>query len=73
MPSSGKTTLADALARRAPLPLVAKDDLKESLYESLGTGEVSWSGRLGAAAYALIFALARTTRGRSRSRSLRAG
>jgi predicted kinase len=60
MPSSGKTTLAETLAPRLGLPLVAKDDLKESLFESLGAGDVSWSGRLGAAAYDLIFALART-------------
>jgi predicted kinase len=59
MPSSGKTTVAEALAERLRLPLIAKDDLKESLYETLGTGDVAWSGRLGDAAYALIFDLAR--------------
>lgn len=60
MPSSGKTTVAEALARELRLPLVAKDDLKESLYDSLGVGDVVWSGRFGEAAYGLIFALART-------------
>jgi predicted kinase len=60
MPSSGKTTVAEGLARRLRLPLIAKDELKESLYDTLGAGDVASSERLGAAAYALIFALART-------------
>ncbi|HST15497.1 MAG TPA: ATP-binding protein [Gaiellaceae bacterium] len=60
MPSSGKTTVAESLATRLRLPLVAKDDLKESLFETVGSGDVAWSGRLGDAAYDLMFALART-------------
>jgi len=63
MPSSGKTTVAEDLARRLRLPLIAKDEIKESLYESLGAEDVTASGRLGAAAYALIFALARVMLG----------
>src|SRR5690349_14686664 len=61
MPSSGKTTIAESLAERLHLPLVAKDVLKESLFETLGPGDVEWSGRLGDAAYNLIFDLAATT------------
>jgi len=60
MPSSGKTTVAESLATELHLPLVAKDDLKERLYDVLGSGDVAWSGRLGSAAYELIFGLART-------------
>lgn len=60
MPSSGKTTIAESLAERLRLPLVAKDELKESLFESFGTGDVAWSARLGDAAYDLIFDLAAT-------------
>lgn len=60
MPSSGKTTVAEALSRELRLPLLAKDEIKESLYDTLGAGDISWSGRLGDAAYALIFAIART-------------
>ena len=59
MPSSGKTTVAQGLARELRLPLIAKDEIKESLYESLGADDVSSSSDLGAASYALIFALAR--------------
>jgi predicted kinase len=55
MPSAGKTTLARALAHDLALPLVTKDDIKERLYDVLGVGDVEWSKRLGAAAYAVIF------------------
>ena len=60
MPSSGKTTIAEGLARRLRLPLIAKDEIKESLYDSLGADDIDASGRLGSAAYALIFALAKS-------------
>lgn len=60
MPSSGKTTVAEGLAQRLSLPLIAKDEIKESLYDSLGAEDVSSSTVLGEAAYTLIFALART-------------
>ena len=60
MPSSGKTTVAEGLAARLALPLIAKDEIKESLYESLGADDVTESARLGTAAYELIFGLART-------------
>ena len=60
MPSSGKSTVAEGLAARLALPLIAKDEIKESLYESLGADDVAASARLGAAAYTLIFDLAKT-------------
>ena len=37
------------------LPLVAKDAVKERLYETVGTGDREWSRRLGRATYALMF------------------
>ena len=60
MPSSGKTTVAEGLASHLRLPLIAKDEIKESLYGSLGARDLNSSALLGGAAYALIFALART-------------
>jgi predicted kinase len=54
-PASGKSTIAAELARRLALPLIAKDEIKETLYESLGVGDRAWSQRLGGATYALIF------------------
>lgn len=55
MPAAGKTTLADALSLRLGLPLIVRDRIKERLYETLGTGDVDWSGKLGGAAFALLF------------------
>ena len=53
-------SVAEGLAQRLSLPLIAKDEIKESLYDSLGAEDVSSSTVLGEAAYTLIFALART-------------
>ena len=53
-PASGKTTLATRIADRFALPLLAKDDFKEILYDRLGTGDRAWSVRLGQAAFALL-------------------
>jgi predicted kinase len=54
-PASGKTHVADVLANRLALPLIAKDSIKEVLYDSLGTGDVAWSQRLGRAALAVLY------------------
>ena len=59
MPASGKTTLAKELARLLDLPLVEKDEIKETLFDTLGIGDVEWSQRLGGAVYPLIFLFVR--------------
>ena len=53
-PASGKTTIASQVARDFALPLVAKDGFKETLFETLGIGDLDWSRRLGVASFALI-------------------
>ncbi len=57
-PAAGKTTIAGELAARLRLPLVAKDTIKEALFDGLGTGDLAWSQRLGEATYLTMLALA---------------
>ena len=54
-PCTGKTTLARALGRDLALPLIAKDDIKEALFDTLGTGDRAWSQKLGRATYKLLY------------------
>lgn len=53
-PASGKSTVSAEIAARWRLPLVAKDAIKETLFDTLGTGSVDWSMQLGRATFALL-------------------
>jgi predicted kinase len=58
-PGAGKTTLARPLAAELGFALLAKDRIKETLGDSLGTQvDLAWSQRLGAASMELLWALA---------------
>jgi predicted kinase len=46
------------LADELGLPLIAKDTIKEALFDALGTGDREWSQELGRAAHAVMYALA---------------
>jgi predicted kinase len=58
IPGTGKTTLAVPLARELGLALIAKDSIKESLWDTLGAGDSAWSRKLGAAAMDVLWRLA---------------
>jgi len=57
-PATGKTTLARALGASLGLPVITKDDMKESLAEPFTTGDLAWSRQLGSAAYGALFTVA---------------
>jgi len=58
LPASGKSTLAGPLSRALDLPLLAKDTVKEALWEALGPGDAEWAARLGAASAEVLLAVA---------------
>ena len=54
-PGSGKTTLGRRLAADLRLPFLSKDEtFKEPLFDALGSGDLAWSRRLGAASFLLL-------------------
>ncbi len=57
LPAAGKTTLSRHLATALALPLVARDALKEVLFDSLGVKDREWSRKLGHASYGLVYAM----------------
>lgn len=50
----GKTTLARKLAEHFTFPLLTKDDIKESLFDTLGWKDREWSKKVGAASFAIL-------------------
>lgn len=54
-PASGKTTVAKTLGAVLGIPVVAKDDIKELLFDVLGVGDLDWSHRLGLASMRLLY------------------
>ena len=64
-PAAGKTTLARALAPLLGLGLIAKDDIKEALFDALGgpPGDLAWSRKVGGAAMETLWRLAEQSAG----------
>ena len=59
-PGAGKSTLAGPLAARLGLSLIAKDDIKETLFDHIpeGPDRAAWSKVLGGASMELLWKLA---------------
>lgn len=54
-PGAGKTTLARVLGRELAWPALCKDDIKETLYDTLGWSTVEWSNQLSVATWTLLY------------------
>ena len=54
-PCTGKTTLGRRLAADLGVPFIAKDDIKERLFETLGWSDRTWSRKLGVASIAVLY------------------
>ena len=55
LPCSGKTGIASRLSAELALPMLAKDDIKEGLFDTLGFGGRERSLELSRAAYAILY------------------
>jgi predicted kinase len=56
-PATGKTTVANSLSARLHVPVIGKDAIKESLFETMGYSDREWSKKLGFASIVLMFEL----------------
>lgn len=54
-PGAGKTTIGRRIASDAALPFVSKDDVKESLFDTLGWKDRDWSRKVGYASLVVMF------------------
>ena len=54
-PATGKTTLGKRIASDFALPFLSRDGIKESLYDTIGSGDRDWSRQLGRASIQLLF------------------
>lgn len=54
---SGKTHLAKYLSENLDIPYISKDEIKESLFDTLGWSDKEWSRKLGSASIKLLYLL----------------
>jgi predicted kinase len=57
-PGAGKTTLAKRLGAEVGLPVICRDDIKDSIFDALGWSDREWSMRVGRASYELLYLVA---------------
>lgn len=55
LPCSGKTSVASRLSAELDLPMLAKDDIKEALFDALGYGGRERSLELSQVTYAVLY------------------
>jgi cytidylate kinase len=53
--ATGKTVLSKTLANKLKLPLINKDEIKELLFESIGTKDEEWAIKLGVTSFELTY------------------
>jgi predicted kinase len=58
LPGTGKTSLSREVASALQLPLVGKDDIKEDLFDTLGSHDNTWADRLSPASMAIVYRMA---------------
>jgi predicted kinase len=54
LPATGKTTLSRQASEALNLPLVAKDDIKEIMYDRIGWSDKIFSAKLGRATFGIM-------------------
>lgn len=54
LPGTGKTSISRSVSRELCLPIVAKDAIKEIMYDHIGIGDKAWSGKLAMATFGIM-------------------
>lgn len=54
LPGTGKTTLSRKIAHTLGLPLIAKDDIKEIMYDKIGWSDKAFSAKLAHATFGIM-------------------
>ncbi len=60
-PCTGKSSLAKQLAIKLHCPILARDEIKELLFDQLGIRDREWSMALGKASYSIFLTIRKTT------------
>jgi len=53
--ATGKTTLSKALANKLKIPVINKDEIKELLFDNIGTKDEEWAMKLGVTSFELTY------------------
>lgn len=54
LPGTGKTTLSRSVADKLHIPLIAKDDIKEIMYDTIGWSDKAFSAKLAHATFGIM-------------------